>query len=84
MRVRGAFSVEPVPWAAPIAGAPRWLFGDGGSATGARVTHVYRRPGRYRVKVTSDTLGNATIATRAVRIGRRSKAIALARRPATI
>ena len=73
MRVRGAFSVEPVPWAAPIAGAPRWLFGDGGSATGARVTHVYRRPGRYRVKVTSiDTLGNATIAARAVRIGRRT------------
>ncbi len=69
VRVRLTFSVAPAPWAAPLTGAPRWLFGDGRAATGARVAHAYARPGRYQVKVTStDALGNATTTTRRVRV----------------
>ncbi len=72
VRVRLTFSVVPVPWAAPIAGAPRWLFDDGRASTGARVTHAYLRPGRYKVSVTSaDALGKATTATSWIRVLKR-------------
>jgi len=72
VRVRLTLSVAPVPWAAPVIGAPKWLFGDGRSATGARVAHAYARPGRYKVKVTStDTLGKATTAARWIRVLKR-------------
>ena len=48
----------------------RWLFGDGRSATGQRVTHVYRRPGRYAVTlVATDAAGHtATVAKTSVRV----------------
>jgi hypothetical protein len=49
--------------------AARWSFGDGGWATGNRVTHSYRRPGTYTVTVTSsDSHGHTTIATRRLRV----------------
>jgi hypothetical protein len=31
----------------------KWTFGDGASATGFSATHVYRKPGRYRVLVSA-------------------------------
>jgi hypothetical protein len=47
----------------------RWNFGDGASAVGQQVQHVYRHPGRYEIIVTStDRLGNATRARRAVQV----------------
>ena len=51
----------------------RWRFGDGRTATGATVTHVYRKPGRFSVTlVATDSAGHSAIATRtSVRISRR-------------
>jgi len=67
--VRARFSVEAVPWAAPLVGPPRWRFGDGRSTTGARASHAYARPGRYRVRVTStDARATSTTSTRWVRV----------------
>jgi hypothetical protein len=47
---------EAVTFAGEAAGAPagerlgyEWRFGDGTTATGRRVTHEFRRPGRYEV-----------------------------------
>jgi hypothetical protein len=53
----------------------RWLFGDGRSATGATVKHVYRKPGRYAVTlVATDAAGHAaTVARTSVRITPRSR-----------
>lgn len=49
----------------------QWRFGDGRSATGARVTHVYRKPGRFTVViVATDAAGHSTAATRPVRISK--------------
>ena len=43
----------------------RWTFGDGRSAAGARVTHVYRKAGRYSVTVTlTDAAGHTKLASR--------------------
>jgi hypothetical protein len=51
----------------------RWSFGDGGRASGRRVVHAYRRPGRYLVRVTSaDALGHRTTAARTIVTGSRS------------
>lgn len=48
-------------WSGISAGQPSWSLGDGGSATGASVTHAYAAPGTYQVTVTaSDGLGNQT------------------------
>jgi hypothetical protein len=51
----------------------RWLFGDGRSAKGQSVTHVYRKAGRYAVTVTAtDAAGHsATVARTSVRISAR-------------
>jgi len=39
-----------------------WSFGDGTSATGALVVHVYQKPAVYRVELAANTsLGNASI-----------------------
>jgi hypothetical protein len=47
----------------------RWTFGDKRATTGPVVSHSYRRPGRYRVRVTAtDMAGNRRTATRTVRI----------------
>jgi PKD repeat protein len=65
------FSAEPAPWPAPLAGRPRWTFGDGGSAAGERVTHTYRRPGSYTVSVTqADASGAASSASAKIRVAR--------------
>jgi hypothetical protein len=38
-----------------------WLFGDGGAANGAAVSHTYGAPGRFNVTATAtDAVGNAT------------------------
>jgi chitodextrinase len=49
-----------------------WRFGDGGRASGARVTHRYRRAGRYTVRSTviDDDGARATDRVR-VRVTRR-------------
>jgi hypothetical protein len=54
--------------AAPSASL-RWQLGDGSTATGTRVRHVYARPGRYGVKltVTSDA-GTHEQATMSLRV----------------
>jgi len=47
-----------------VAGRPVWNFGDHSSATGTRVHHTYRKPGRYTIRVTSrDRLGNLRTVT---------------------
>jgi PKD domain-containing protein len=75
---RASFSVDVVPWATPLAGRPSWRFGDGGVATGARVTHRYRRFGRYAVAVIqADAGGNSTTTRATVVVG----APRVARRP---
>jgi len=56
--------VEPVPWVSPLEGAPQWRFGDGGSATGSAVVHVYDVPGTYTVTVgQTDRSGKRATAT---------------------
>jgi PKD repeat protein len=49
----------------------QWRFGDGRSATGTRVVHAYRRPGRYVVMVTAtDSARREASSTRSIRITR--------------
>ena len=64
------FSASPLDvWSG--ATVARWSFGDGTRATGNRVTHSYRLPGTYTVRVTSsDSRGHTTAATRRIRIRR--------------
>jgi hypothetical protein len=48
-----------------------WTFGGGGFAGGRRVSHVFRRPGRYRVVLrVTDSWGNWAFARRFVRVRR--------------
>lgn len=69
VRTRVTFSVTPVPWASPLVGTPRWRFGDGGSATGNRATHMYSRPGRYDVSVSqADVAGGTSTSTAVVKV----------------
>jgi hypothetical protein len=65
---RLSFSVSPLDvWSG--VGTTNWRFGDGGKANGAKASHVYRRPGRFTVTVTSeDGLGHTTTVTRVVRV----------------
>jgi hypothetical protein len=54
---------------AGLAAAPSWTFGDGSSATGARVVHRYLRSGRVTVTVTvADRAANSTSARRSIRV----------------
>lgn len=63
------FGAEPVD-ISPV--TYRWHFGDGRTATGSHVTHVYRKAGRFRVDlVATDAAGHTTLAARtSVRIRR--------------
>ena len=62
--VRARLSVQPAPWASPLAGEPVWRFGDGTSANGIVVTHAYARPGRYDISVSqADAAGGVTTST---------------------
>jgi hypothetical protein len=66
---RARFSVRPVAWAAPLVGEPLWRFGDGGSLTGARVVHAYRRTGRYTLSVSqADAAGGVSTATATIAV----------------
>jgi hypothetical protein len=59
------FAVTARAWAAPLSGAPLWRFGDGKSATGSHVTHVYRSTGTFTVTVSQgDAAGRRSVATR--------------------
>ena len=49
---RARFSIAVDSWLARAGSAPRWRFGDGAVAKGSQVAHVYRRPGKYTVRVT--------------------------------
>ena len=52
-----------------------WTFGDGGSATGPNVSHVYSRPGSYTVTLsTTDSYGNSQTASREITLWRRGDA----------
>jgi hypothetical protein len=74
VRRRVAFSVRPLPWAAPLSGLPVWRFGDGRSAAGASTAHAYARPGRYTVTVTqADAAGGTATATTQITIARRAR-----------
>lgn len=49
----------------------RWQFGDGKSASGARVRHAFRRPGHYTVRLTvTDSTGQRATARRRVTVTR--------------
>lgn len=62
--VQAAFSVSPRAWAAPLAGAPVWHFGDGKSATGKNVTHIYQSTREFTVSVSqADASGRKSTAT---------------------
>jgi hypothetical protein len=66
------FRATATPWGAPLRGDPVWSFGDGQKARGSRVSHVYRRRGRYIVRVSqTDVAGKTTAATRSVVVGSR-------------
>jgi hypothetical protein len=63
------FGVGAVDVWSAVAGID-WSFGDGGSASGAQVTHVYSRSGQFPVGVTArDALGNARAASATVAVG---------------
>jgi hypothetical protein len=63
------FAAQPVD-ISPV--TYRWRFGDGRTATGADVTHVYRKAGRFRVDlVATDAAGHAALVARtSVRVRR--------------
>lgn len=68
-RVPVTVSADVVPWASPLAGVPHWSFGDGASADGATVSHVYATPGSYTVSVTqADSAGGTSSATRTIAV----------------
>ncbi len=51
-------------------GSVGWDFGDGTTATGAAVDHVYSALGSYQVRVTAtDVAGNTTSLTRTIAVG---------------
>jgi hypothetical protein len=70
-----SFSSSPLAvWSA--LGETSWSFGDGLSAGGTSVTHVYTAPGNYKVTLSSvDALGNASSASATIAI---SPALAMA------
>lgn len=70
-RKRLAFSVSAIDAWSGLGDDPRWTFGDGSHKDGARVTHVYRRPGSYTVRLRLvDGSGNVSTVSRRLKIGR--------------
>lgn len=70
--VKTVFSVSPRAWAAQLAGAPVWRFGDGKSATGTRVMHVYTSTRTFTVSVSQgDASGGRSTATGKVLVASR-------------
>ena len=63
------FTVARRPWASPLTGAPLWHFGDGKTATGTHVAHVYRATGSFTVTVSqSDASGAKSTAVRHISV----------------
>lgn len=55
-----------------ISGRTTWSFGDHKTGAGVRVRHIYKRPGRYTIRVTSrDRLGNIRTLTFRITVTRR-------------
>jgi PKD domain-containing protein len=74
------FSVRAAPWAAPLAGIPQWTFGDASSASGARVSHRYARPGRFVATVSqADARSDSSTTSVTIRVAARMRNV---RRPA--
>jgi PKD domain len=62
-----AMSVDPFDLWSPVTSS--WKFGDGGSGSGATVSHCYSSPGERTVTVTgTDLAANATSASQAITI----------------
>ena len=69
-----SFSLSATDVWSPLGGTT-WSFGDGQSASGTGVTHVYANAGTYTVTVTSaDVLGNTTSTSASVAIDGGEKA----------
>jgi hypothetical protein len=51
--VKTPFSDSPVPWSAPLVAPTTWDFGDGTSASGNQVRHMYTKEGTYTVTVSA-------------------------------
>jgi hypothetical protein len=67
-RTRVSFAVSPLDVWSGVA-VTRWRFGDGHTATGRTVRHVYAKPGIYHVLVAStDHNGNTTTARQTINI----------------
>jgi hypothetical protein len=65
------FRVTPAPWGSALKGAPVWKFGDGASASGTSVAHVFRRRGSFEVAVTQlDRAGRKSIVSRSLTVRR--------------
>ena len=63
MGISATFSAEAADNRSGIASI-RWDFGDGNSATGAKVKHAYKRAGTFLVRVTAtDGAGNSASKT---------------------
>ncbi|HEX6699570.1 MAG TPA: PKD domain-containing protein, partial [Gaiellaceae bacterium] len=69
---RVGFSVGAADAMSALAQPPVWRFGDGATASGPAVGHVYRRAGRYRVTVTAaDLAGNRATASATILVRKR-------------
>jgi hypothetical protein len=70
---RTRFAVHAHPWGSPIRRV-RWNFGDGTTANGEAVKHVYRHRGRYTVLVAAtDAAGRAETASAIVTVSKRRR-----------
>jgi PKD domain len=63
------FAVSATDLWSDLANPPLWRFGDGTTGRGFRVRHVFRRAGRYQVRLTAvDQAGNAATSTATARV----------------
>jgi hypothetical protein len=73
--IASRFSVVALPWGSTtLAGKPSWNFGDGRSAAGTSVRHVFRSAGMYRVSVTAkDSNGKTGTASGTINVAKKKK-----------
>jgi PKD domain-containing protein len=69
------FVVAALPWgSATLAGKPSWAFGDGRSAAGFSVRHVFRSAGTYTVSVTArDSHGGTSTASGTITVAKKKR-----------